>query len=491
MATPTKPKPSSKPEDAKRKASRFPVARELGRVYGTWVRHSMWEFPKRIVGSLLGKPALEGPLNIDRLRDHVGMELLALFDDLGPIYGKLGQMTLSRLSSPWQKAAKSLYLDRLYGQWPALPFSDVADILDREIPRWRGELEVEPFPIGVASIAQVHAATDTAGRSWVVKIVKPKARVRLMQTVDALAQIHTALQPLAVTQTGRRTLRELSDLLVGFRRELDLLQERETILRLRKKLGGKRQSVLRIPDLHEDFASKSVIVLERFEGTSLAKVVSGEANLSAALRKKLARQVLSELLVQVFEVGLFHADPHAGNLILLEDGSIGLFDWGLAGELGEGDRKHIAAMLRAVIAMDLDRLVVALQALAVDGGVTVADDDIRRELKKVAAMLNPGKSVPGNHPKRSPKKPNLYELIEACLKAADRLRIPIPDGLLMMAKSLVTIEGLARGMDPRIMIARVATPVLFRAAKPGLNDFLALGGRLPALAKRWFAKTES
>jgi len=82
--------------------------------------------------------------------------------------------------------------------------------------------------------------------------------------------------------------------------------------------------------------------------------------LSKTVRQKLARAMLSELLVQVFELGLFHADPHAGNLILLEDGSVGLYDWGLAGELLDSDRRHIAALLKAVIALDLEQLIDAL-----------------------------------------------------------------------------------------------------------------------------------
>ncbi len=466
-------------------ASPLATAIEVTRVTRAWVRHSVFGLPKQLVKALWLKPFLENLNDGDRIRDAIGQELLGLFDDLGPVYGKLGQMTLSRLSGPWQKAAKSVWLDRLYGSWPAMPFADIAVILDQEIPLWRGTLTVEPFPLGVASIAQVHAATDADGRAWVVKIVKPHARQRLQETVAALEQIASVLAPLAVTRGSRRLLSELEDLLSAFRRELNLRQERDTIIRIREKIGMKRQAVLRVPEVHPDLTSASVLVVERFHGTSLAKIVSGEVTIDDSKRKKLARSMLNEMLVQVFEVGLFHADPHAGNLILLDDGSVGLFDWGLAGELGETDRKHIAAMLRSVITMDMERLIEALQALAADGGVDVEAEAIRRELKKVARMLAP--SASGKPP---PRKPGLHELIEACLQAADRLRIPIPDGLLMMAKSLVTIEGLARGIDPRIMVARVATPVLFRAAKPTLRDFWAMGRQMPNLARRFFAKSD-
>ena len=73
--------------------------------------------------------------------------------------------------------------------------------------------------------------------------------------------------------------------------------------------------------------------MEKFDGPSLANIVNGKVELSSSEKRILARKVLKELLIQVFELGLFHGDPHAGNLILPEDGSVGLFDWGLAGEL--------------------------------------------------------------------------------------------------------------------------------------------------------------
>ncbi len=182
----------------------------------------------------------------------------------------------------------------------------------------------------------------------------------------------------------------------------------------------------------------------------------------------------------MFELGLFHADPHAGNLILLEDGSVGLFDWGLAGELLESDRRHIASILKAVIALDADQLIDALGEMAEDGGASgISREAIRTELKQVVALIKRGKSDPK-------WKPSMQQLFEACLKGAARLGIAVPDGLIMMVKALVTIEGLAKGIDPKVSMGRIAGPVLFRAARPGVKDFLALGMRLPQLAKQIF-----
>jgi ubiquinone biosynthesis protein len=218
-------------------------------------------------------------------------------------------------------------------------------------------------------------------------------------------------------------------------------------------------------------------VVERFVGTSLADVVSGEAELPAADRQKLAKSMLTELLVQVFELGLFHADPHAGNLILMDNGSVGLFDWGLSGELLETDRRHIAAILRAVIALDLEHLIDALIAMGEEEGITLERETVRKELGAVVNLVKKGQ-------REGAKKPSLQQLFEACLRGAGRLGLTVPDGLLMMAKSLITIEGLARGIDPQVSMARAATPVLLKAARPGIGDLIAMGRRLPAIARQ-------
>jgi predicted unusual protein kinase regulating ubiquinone biosynthesis (AarF/ABC1/UbiB family) len=134
-----------------------------------------------------------------------------------------------------------------------------------------------------------------------------------------------------------------------------------------------------------------------------------------------------------------------------------------------------------VIALDTEQLVTALCVMGEEAGRQVARDEVKKELKQVVALIKKGKADPA-------KKPSLQQLFEACLKGAERLGIAVPEGLLLMAKSLITIEGLARGIDPKVSMLRVATPVLFRAAKPGLKDLVAMGKRLPQVARQFLIR---
>ena len=387
----------------------------------------------------------------------------------------MGQILLSRLSKPMHEVAHSLRLTRLYNDWPALSFEEVGDILDREIPKWREEFQVEAQPLGVASMAQVHGAKDRDGQEWVIKILKPEAKKRHLETLDAVQYVVKVLQPVALTMTMQKALKETNDMCRALRRETDLSKEKNVILNVREKLG-KRQKLLMIPRVKPDFCSNNVLTIERFHGTPISEVVSGNVQISAAMRQKLARKMLNELLVQVFEHGLFHADPHAGNLMLLENGSVGLYDWGLSGELLETDRKHIAGMLRAILSLDLDGLIEVLQHMGKDSGRVIPPEEIKKELKTVMSLIKKSES-------EEAEKPSIQKLIDACLSSASRLGIEIPDGLSMMAKCLITIEGLAKGIDPDVSMARAATPVLLRAAKPRIKDLIKMGSQLPKVAK--------
>ncbi len=457
------------------------TAREFGQIGLALLQHGVVGVPLAYGKSFVKDAGFVSVLEEDKFFEIMGRQILTLFNGLGPIYGKAGQVFLSRLSPEMHDIAENIGLTRLYKDWPPLPFAEVTVILDRDIPGWRKELQVEAHPLGVASLGQVHAAKDANGQAWVIKIIKPEAKKRLIETVEAMEELISWFEPVALTLVARRFCREVKELCQGFRSELSLLKERETIERVRERLKSRRQKVLVIPEVHPMHFTDDVLVIERFHGTPMSSIVRGKTELSDAVKQKLAKSMLHELLVQVFELGLFHADPHAGNLMLLDSGAVGLYDWGLSGELLETDRKHIAAILRSVLLLDLDQLVEALIEMANDSGKEVPRAAVMKELKNLIAMVKRAKENPE-------KRPSMQAMLEAALKAADRLGIKVPQGLLLMAKSLITIEGLAKGIDPKISLGRVATPVLLKAAKPGMKDIMAIGMKLPSLARQFFIK---
>jgi ubiquinone biosynthesis protein len=442
------------------------IASEIRALAGGSTRLWLKILPTRLTQELIRMGAAADQSIAERFGSAVGDVILAYLEDLGPIYGKGAQILLSRIDDGESRLIDLLDLSRIYGDWPAVSRQEIDAVLDAEVPHLRQHLTLEATPIGVASVGQVYGATDAEGREWVVKVVKPGAKVRLMRTLEAAEAAVNSISKLPGVAASA-AVRELNELISGLRGEVNLRREADTIEKLRVKLAGRRSMSLKIPAVWPELCSESVVVIERFRGTPLSKIISGERKLSEAERRKLATRALHELLVQVFEVGIFHADPHAGNLMLLDDGRIGIYDWGLAGELTEQDRKYIAELLKAVIARDITRLAQALVDMAELAGETVSLQEVERELKGLSKALQ-------NEKAEGSKKMSLQKLISSALKSAEKLKIPVPTGLLMMSKALVTIEGLSRGIDPRISMARIAAPILLRASRPGIRDFFNL-----------------
>ena len=455
----------------------FALANEFIQIGRSLVAKGGLGASKKLSKFLLVDSALESPFSEKRLLELVGDIILDLFVDLGPVYGKAAQVAMTRMGLENLRYAEKLQLDRLYSDWPAMPFDEVSDILDDEIPDWHQDFLVEPHPIGVASMAQVHTAIDEDGMEWAIKVVKPQARKRLHETLDALQQIVSLVKPLEVTPQGRRIAKEIRGLIAALRNETNLLKEKENLQKMTGKLAKRKNQVVRLPKIKEEFCTESVLTIEKFTGVSLADIVSQRLSLSPVQRKSLAKKVLKDLLIQVFELGLFHGDPHGGNLILLDDGSVGIFDWGLTGDLSESDRHFVSQILKALVSFDRERLVSALFAISLDHGQEIRREDINDEIDLIVADLGIGGE--------KPKKVEMALLFEKVLASADKLGIPIPEGLLLMIKSLLTIEGLARGIDPGVSLGKIAMPLLWRAAKPQWSDVVEISKNLPRIAGQW------
>lgn len=459
-------------------ASPLALAKELFKVSRLLTNYSTVYLPKHSFKKLGQSIGSQNQFNPSSLWTIVGDSLLDLLNELGPVYGKIAQTALSRQTNKSQKILAKANIGRVYGDWPALPFEEIEEILNQEIPGWRGNLRIDPIPLGVASIGQVHSAKDHQGNKWVVKIVKPEAEARLKEATDALLQLTSWLKPLALTHASKRQLAELQSFCRELAGEVDLSREAATIEKLLNKTKDRKNTIIRIPKLHPDFQSSKVLVCERFIGIALSDLVSKPELISESLRRKLASRLLSEMLVQIFELGLFHADPHAGNLILLPDESLGLFDWGLAGQMDEHSRKHIAAILKAVVRKDLDLLANALVSMgAASGRKDLSKERVLKELQKLAKTFQNSKT------ETKKAKKNLPAILNECLGACDRLDLPVPQNLLLLAKSLLTIEGLAKGLDPEISLGKAAFPYLFKAMKPGFGDLFAMGKNIGFFAR--------
>lgn len=489
------------------------VHKEAQRVAWSGARMAL-RSPLSAFRSLLQDPSFDSIDSQRRLGDILGELLMEGLDELGPVYGKALQTLSTRLDSDWRQWAETFGLERVYSDWPAMDFKTVQRQLDSELPTWREHVRVDVIPLGVASMAQVHRVEHlVTGQAWAMKILKPHAVERLAQTTEAIDALIDVGRKVSFSTSQQRLLRGLEELVAALREELSLDKERLSLEAAAARLA-KKTNFVKIPKVWPEMCTRRVLTMELFSGTSLADVVAGRSSLTTKQKRSLARKMLGELLVQVFELGLFHADPHAGNMILLDDGSVGLFDWGLVGELTERDRRHVSALIKGVLAKDTEKVVQVLYEMALDAGKQPDKERIRSELDDVvdevkkrakpqdvsephvvsksqdarklqtdAGAKMKAKQARAATGKGAEAKTSLPTLFAPCLEAMEKLDIPIPAGMLLMIKSLLTIEGLAKGVDPDVSMARVAAPVLLRVAKPNWSEWYAVAKSLPSMVR--------
>ncbi|GAA2179416.1 AarF/UbiB family protein [Brooklawnia cerclae] len=283
-------------------------------------------------------------------------------EDAGVTFIKLGQMLSTRsdlLPAPFIKE-----LSKLTTQVGPTEYRAIESVLRRELGDRLDRLDVDPAPLASASVAQVHAAVLDGTDDVVVKVRRDGAAEQV--TID-LQILERLARTLAANAEWARNL-GVVELVRGFadslREELDYCVEVENMGALRASLGT---SGVRIPQVYDALCTDQVIVMERFYGTPVAEGDELIATLPADVRRRSADVLLSAVVGQILEQGVFHADLHSGNVLVWPDGAVGLLDFGSVGRLDASSRHYLGLLLWAVNADD--------PALATDAVLEVLDHD--------------------------------------------------------------------------------------------------------------------
>jgi ubiquinone biosynthesis protein len=287
-------------------------------------------------------------------RARLARSLRLALEDGGVTFVKLGQVLSTRPDLLPPEFITEL--SRLQDDAAKVPWPDISEVLEASL----GGSVTEKFasfdtePIAAASIAQVHRATLPSGDRVAVKVRRPDVTGVVGADLDIVQRLAIRLQ--RHTRWGRSA--GAVDLAHGFaaalREELDLRIEAQNMTAV---AAAARDEDLRVPAPYEPYCGERVLVMAYLNGRPLLTAAPG---LPAESRAELARVLLDSLLGQVTLDGIFHADPHPGNVLLLGDGHLGLLDWGAVGRIDAGLR---GALQRLLLALDRGDPVILTDAL--------------------------------------------------------------------------------------------------------------------------------
>ncbi len=366
-------------------------------------------------------------------------------EDLGPTFVKLGQVLSTRPDIIPE--SYTVELAALRDDVRPFPFSQVEKILaeDYHAPPDEVFRTIEKEPVASASISQVHRAILLDGRTVALKIRRPdilrvvQADLDILKNLAQLAERHlpalAPYKPLAMAREFERSLK----------RELDFTVERRTMQRCSNQFADDPSA--HIPFTIDAFSTHRVIAMEFIGGVGV-----GDLDGIRALGAEPAQVAVTGariLLRQIFEFGFFHADPHPGNLRVLEGGVVAPLDYGMFGQLDVRTRERIADLLAGLITQDPDRVLAALDALDVRGEQV----DPRALRRDVSELVHTYSELTLDHI-------NLSLLLRELIAFIRTHQLHIPPDLVLLIRSLVTIESVGRQLDPHFDIARQLEPFL-------------------------------
>jgi ubiquinone biosynthesis protein len=391
----------------------------------------------------------------------VGDAVVRFAQRSGPLTTKLGQILATRTDV--LPASVCVRLEALYSRQPAMSRRQLDAALRMAFPDGLPFRTLDRQPLGVGSIAQIHRAELAGGERVIVKLVRPGLRREIERDLNATELLLGLLLglPTASPSTRLAVSRAFRDLGTALRCEVDLRQEARSLEEFGQRL--RRNSRVCVPAVFRQWCSRTALVMEELVGEPLS-AVRARAHTDPETAHRIADLALKEILKQVFAEGRFHADPHAGNLLLLGDGRLGLIDLGLTGESGEQDRQRIARAVRAFMSGDPEALSLAL----LDFGLPSSDFDFeafkadvvavvrRREHQAVAQMDGTTRDQrSGSH---------LEAFVHDLLRVARRHDLYVPPSSTLIIKTIVTIEGVARSLNPDINVVAAALPIVLASA---------------------------
>ncbi len=396
------------------------------------------ELPERIIPFRTADVQRDIPFE-ERLR--------LLMEDLGPTCIKLGQVLSLRPDLVPPNVIKSLR--KLQDQVAPVSFAEIKSVVEESLHKPLSEAfkAFEQTPLASASLGQVHRAVLHDGTPTAVKVLKPGIKERL--SVDL-----SIIQDLAATLDGKvEALRfydlpgMVRELKLALLRELDLTREARNMRIAHANLS--QNTGVQVPRVYDEYSASRVLTMELFVGQKLSQVDPGDLPNS----KELARIGLQTALQQILEDGFFHADPHPGNIIILDGDTLGFIDWGMVGRLTTNMRYSLVSMIKAVADRDSERIIRVLIKLS-DSDPPGNPELLQRE---ILDALDAYTHV-------SVGEIKVGELMAELINLFREHGLRVPPGLATVVKALLSAEGSARMLYPKLDVIEEAEPLVRRLA---------------------------
>lgn len=391
-------------------------------------------------------------------RDYAGA-----FRSIGPAAIKLGQSLATRPDLVGDEAAHNLL--SLQDDLPPVGFDLIKASIESSFDQPIEALfaEIDPEPVGAASIAQVHRAVTTDGRKVAVKVLRPGIREKFARDIQTYEWAAAHVEAMGGEATRLRPRLTIANFKRWTHSELDLRREAASASELAEEMAG--VTGYRIPAIDWDRTNGRVMTIEWVDGIKISKreeLIAAGHDLEA-----LAEKLVISFLTQAISAGFFHADMHQGNLFVEEDGTIVAIDFGIMGRIDRRARQWLAEILYGLTTGNYKRVAeIHFEAQYVPSHHSVGE--FATALRAVGEPMR-GKPV---------KELSVGQMLDGLFAITRDFDMQTQPHLLLLQKTMVMVEGIATQLNPDINMWDVSAPYVRSWIRDELGPEAALADRI-------------
>lgn len=379
-----------------------------------------------------------------------GERLATALAALGPAYIKLGQFLATRPDLIGAQLAADL--SSLQDKLPPFPMAEARRIIEQGLGKPVGEVfSALSEPIAAASIAQVHRARTQPEADWpegrdvAVKVLRPDVELRFAEDLESFFWVAERVERSYAPARRLRPVEIVQTLADSVKLEMDLRLEAAAMSEMAENTA--KDPGFRVPRIDWERTARRVMTMEWIEGISAS---DREALVAAGHdMKRLGEQVIQSFLMHAMRDGFFHADMHQGNLFVDAEGRIVAVDFGIMGRIGPNERRFLAEILYGIVTRDYTRVA----EIHFEAGYVPNTKSIHAFAQALRAVAEPIFGRPA-------REVSMGKLLAQLFQVTEQFDMKTRPELLLLQKTMVVVEGVARHFDPDHNIWESAEPVL-------------------------------
>lgn len=385
----------------------------------------------------------------------LGERIRRVLEDLGPAFVKFGQLASTRSDLLPDHIIQELV--KLQERVPPFSSESARALIEQEwgVPIDQVLRTFEDQPLAAASIGQVHAGVLKNGETVAIKVQRPGVEVLIGRDLEILKDIISLAEKHWDWVKQYRVDRMVDEFTRAVMTEMDYSHEARNAEKIAAQFSDSKD--IDIPAIHWEYTTSRILMMEYVEGITLSR--TKELAAKGHDLKAVAEHLIQGMLHQMFIEGFFHADPHPGNLLVKEDGTLVFLDFGLVGHLSEDMKDHLSGLIIALMRRNTESMIRAVLRM----GVVPEECDLELLRADLERLRSEYYDIPFSQVRVGKALSDLFGVTQ-------RHRIALPPDLTLLGKAMLTLEGVIEALDPGISIIDMAEPFGRRLLKERFNS---------------------